>query len=74
MNIEKRIAIIEHRNEEKNRVPVIIAELQPGGNYLWQGETYTWEELEKLQRKNKAAMIIDDVIGIARENEKAINQ
>lgn len=74
MSIEKRIAVIEHRNEEKNRVPVIIVDLQPDGSYLWQGKTYTKEELDKLQRKNRAALIIDDVIGIARENEKAINQ
>ena len=74
MSIEKRIAVIEHRNEEKNRVPVIITELQPGGIYLWQGKTYTREELDKLQRKNRAVLIIDDVIGSARENKKAINQ
>ena len=74
MSIEKRLAAIEHRNEEKHRVPVVIAELQPGGRYSWQGKTYTQEELDRLQRKNRATLIIDDVIGIARENEKAINQ
>lgn len=66
MDIKKRIAAIEYRNEEKNRVPVIIVELQPDGRYLWNGNTYTQEELDRLQRKNKTAVIIDDVIGIAR--------
>lgn len=74
MNIENRLAAIERKHEEKNRHPVIIAEETPDGRYMWQEETYTREELDKLQRKNRATLIIDDVIGIARENEKAINQ
>ena len=74
MDIKKRLGSIEKAAEERNRVPVIIAELQTDGRYLWNGKTYTKEELDKLQRKNRAALIIDDVIGIARENEKAINQ
>ena len=74
MSIEKRIAAIEHRNEEKHRVPVVIAELQPGGRYSWQGKTYTQEELDKIQRKNRAALIIDDVIGIARGGLKPLKQ
>lgn len=74
MNIENRLAIIERKQEEKNRHPVIITEEIPDGRYLWQGNTYTRGELDVLQRKNRAVMIIDDVVGIARENEKAINQ
>ena len=66
MNIKKRLESIEKAAEERNRVPVIIAELQTDGRYLWNGKTYTKEELDKQQRKNKAAMIIDDVVGIAR--------
>ena len=66
MNIEKRLATIEYRQEEKKRHPVIIAEEIPDGRYIWQGRTYTQEELDKLQRKNRAALIIDDVIGIVR--------
>ena len=64
MNIENRLAIIERKQEEKNRHPVIIAEEMPDGRYMWQGKTYTKEELDKLQRKNRAVLIIDDVIGI----------
>ena len=74
MNIEKRLAIIEHQQEEKNRQPVIIAEEIPDGRYLWQGKTYTREELDKLQRKNWAALIIDNVIGIARGELKPLEQ
>lgn len=66
MDIKKRLESIEKAAEERNRVPVIIAELQTDGRYLWNGKTYTKEELDKLQRKNKAAMIIDDVVGIAK--------
>lgn len=72
MNIEKRIAAIEHRNEEKHRVPVIIAELRPDGRYSWQGKTYAQEELDKMQRKNRATLIIDDVIRIARGELKPL--
>ena len=74
MNIENRLATIERKQEEKNRRPVIIAEEIPDGCYMWQGNTYTRGELDVLQKKNRAALIIDDVIGIARENERAINQ
>ena len=66
MDIKKRLESIEKAAEERNRVPVIIAELQTDGRYLWNGKTYTKEELLKLQEKNKAALIIDDVVGIAK--------
>ena len=66
MNIENRLSAIEHRQEEKKRQPVIIAVEIPDGHYIWRGKTYTREELDKLQRKNRAALIIDDVIGIVR--------
>lgn len=33
---------------------------------MWNGKTYTREELGTLQGKNRAAVIIDDVVGIAR--------
>lgn len=66
MNIENRLSAIERKQEEKNRHPVIIAVEIPDGRYMWQGNTYTRGELDKLQRKNRAALIIDDVIGIAR--------
>ena len=66
MNIENRLATIERKQEEKNRHPVIIAEEIPDGCYMWQGNTYTRGELDVLQKKNRAALIIDDVIGIAR--------
>ena len=72
MNIENRLATIERKQEEKNRHPVIIAEEMPDGHYMWQGKTYTREELDKLQRKNRAALIIDDVIGIARGELKPL--
>ena len=72
MNIENRLAIIERKQEERNRHPVIIAEEIPDGRYLWLGNTYTREELDKLQRKNRAALIIDDVIGIARGELKPL--
>lgn len=74
MNIENRLATIERKQEEKNRHPVIIAEEMPDGRYMWQGKTYTKEELDMMQRKNRAALIIDDVVGIARENEKTMKQ
>ena len=57
---------IEKAAEKRNRALVIIAELQTDGLYLWNGKTYTKEELLKLQKKNRAALIIDDVIGIAK--------
>ena len=66
MDIKKRLKAIEKAAEEKSRAPVIIAELQTDGRYLWNGKTYTKEELDKLQRKNKATMIIDDVVRISR--------
>ena len=66
MNIENRLSAIEHKQEERNRQPVIIAVEILDEHYIWQGKTYTREELDKLQRKNRAALIIDDVIGIAR--------
>lgn len=66
MDIKKRLEAIEKAAEKRSRVPVIIAELQPDGLYLWDGKTYTKEGLLKLQEKNKAALIIDDVIGIVK--------
>ncbi|MCH5343353.1 MAG: hypothetical protein J1E64_04875 [Acetatifactor sp.] len=66
MNIENRLVAIERKQEEKNRHPVIIAEETPDGRYMWQEETYTREELDRLQKKNRAALIIDDVIVSAR--------
>lgn len=74
MNIENRLATIERKQEEKNRHPVIIAEEMLDGCYMWQGKTYTREELDMMQRDNRAALIIDDVVGIARENEKIMKQ
>ena len=74
MNVENRLAAIERRQEEKNRCPVIIAEKLPDGNYLWQGNTYTLEELCSLQRKNRATLIIDDVKMVAREKDKILYQ
>ena len=71
MSIENRLAAIERKQDEKNRHPVIIAEETPDGHYMWQGKTYTREELDKLQRKNRATLIIDDVIGIARGELKS---
>ena len=64
--IISRLEDIEQRKTEKNRTPVIITELRRDGQYLWNGKNYTREELDKLQRKNKAVVIIDDVIGIAK--------
>ena len=74
MNIENRLATIERRQEEKNRHPVIIAEEMPNGHCMWQGKPYTREELDMLQRKNRAALIIDDVVGIAKKSEKTMKQ
>lgn len=74
MNIENRLVTIERKQEEKNRHPVIIAEEIPDGRYMWQGKTCTKEELDILQRKNRAALIIDDVIGIVRRELKPLKQ
>lgn len=74
MNIENRLATIERKQEERNRHPIIIAEETSDGRYMWQRKTYTREEIDIMQRKNRAVLIIDDVVGIARENEKTMKQ
>ena len=69
MDIKKRLEAVEKAAAEKSRVPVIMAELQLDGRWLFNGKTYTQEELDELQRKNNCPMILDSICAIVEREE-----
>lgn len=69
-NHQKKLKAEEEKMAARDRIQVMIVRTEEDGVYLWRGNEYSKEELEKVAKRLEVkTMIINDVLRRMEENE-----